>query len=62
MTLMRMTLKKQMKRMRMMKTNKKTTPATKKPDTTKKPNRSDKFVSKAGELEKVDPKKLKNKF
>ena len=46
----------------MMKTNKKTTPATKKPDTTKKLNRSDKFVSKAGELEKVDPKKLKNKF
>ena len=44
-----------------MKTNKKTTPATKKPNTTK-PNRSDKFVSKAGELEKVDPKKLKNKF
>lgn len=45
-----------------MKTNKKTTPVTKKPDTTKKPTLSDKFVSKAGELEKADPKKLKNKF
>lgn len=45
-----------------MKTSKKTKPATKKPDATKKPVLSDKFVSKAGELEKVDPKKLKNKF